>query len=379
VKSGILTADEAVRIALERHPGVQAAALKVRQASLMVPAGFNPEKTGIYYNYDQNNIAENGLPIKVWGLRQNFSFPTVYTSRTKLHRSFAGIEEARYQLVVRETEMNVRQKYDEVLVLARKVRLLREIDSLYQTTADRSGLKYRTGESNRLEKLMADSRQIRARQALEAAENNLSSAKEELFALLNTPEGFSLPSELPLQASLRQASPTPPPAAQLFDREDHSARAQLQLERNNLLPDIELEYFQGTNHNPGSKIYRGFTAGVALPLWFGEQKAKIRSALLNTELNQLNRKSWSLAYEARVAQLRRDLTLLETSLRQYQDKGRETASELRKTASLSLAHGEIDFYQYLMGIESATEMENDYLDRLLRHNQIVHELNNIIP
>jgi len=375
----VLTADEAVRFALEHHPGVQAAALKVRQASLMVPAGFNPEKTALFYNYDQNNIAENGLPIKVWGLRQNFSFPTVYTSRTKLLKTVTGVEEARYQLVVRETERNVRQKYDEVLILSRKVTLFREIDSLYQATATRSDLKFRAGESNHLEKLMADSRLIKAHQALTAAENDLSSAREEIFALMNTPGGFSFPGELPHMASTRESPSDLSPTEKLFDREDQMARAQLQLERNSLLPDFELEYFQGTNHAPGSDIYRGFTAGLTLPLWFGEQKAKIRSASLDTELNQLNRKNWTLAHETRVAQLRRNLTLLASSLSQYLAKGRETAYELRKAASLSLSHGEIDFFQYLMAIENASDLENDYLDKLLQHNQMVYDLNSLIP
>jgi cobalt-zinc-cadmium resistance protein CzcA len=390
----LLTSEEAVRIALNRHPAVKAAALKVRQTSLMIPAGFNPDKTAVFYNYDQNNIAENGLPIKVWGLRQNFSFPTVYTSRTNLYKSLAGVEEARYQLVIRETEMKVRQKYDEVLILARKVSLLTEIDSLYQATADRSELKYRAGESNRLEKLMADSRQIRARQTLATTQNNLATAREELFALLDSPGTFDLPAVQPPPATPKNASSAPSsprspetapsrltvsPAEQLLDLEGQSARAMLQLEKNNLLPDIELEYFQGTNQSPGSEIYRGFTAGVTIPLWFGEHKAKIRSATLETELNQLNKTNWSLNHHTRVAQLRRDVALLESGLRQYLDKGRETATELRKTATLSLSQGEIDFYQYLMGLESASELENDYLDRLLRHNQMVYELNSILP
>ena len=226
---------------------------------------------------------------------------------------------------------------------------------------------------------MADSRLIKAHQALTAAENDLSSAREEIFALMNTPGGFSFPGELPHMASPRESPSDLSPTEKLFDREDQMARAQLQLERNSLLPDFELEYFQGTNHAPGSDIYRGFTAGLTLPLWFGEQKAKIRSASLDTELNQLNRKNWTLAHETRVAQLRRNLTLLASSLSQYLAKGRETAYELRKAASLSLSHGEIDFFQYLMAIENASDLENDYLDKLLQHNQMVYDLNSLIP
>ncbi len=363
-KGEMLTAEKAVQMALERHPEVQAATLRIRQAELMVPAGFNPEKTGFFYNYDENNIAENGLPIRVWGIRQNISFPTVYTSRIKLNKTAARVEKARYELIIRETEKNVRQKYDEVLILGRKVRLFTEIDSLYQITAGFSTLKYKVGESNLLEKLMAESRQQRASQ---------------LFGLLNIPPEGILPRELPPLAPLRDSPGGNSPGEQLFDFRDENAQASLQLEKNNLLPDIELEYFQGTNHAPGSEIYRGLTAGIAIPLWFGEQKAKIRSAAMDRELNQLSKKSWSLTQVARLAQLRRELTLLKIILQQYEEKGKQTSIELRKAAAMGLANGEVDFYQYLMGLESAAEMENDYLDRLLQHNKTVYEINIYVP
>ena len=106
----LLSREEAVKTALENNPAVRAAALRAQQASFLVPSGFNPEKPVVFYNYDQNNIAENGLPIKVWGISQNFRFPTAYTSQTKLNRLREKTELARSDLAVRELEKNVLQK-----------------------------------------------------------------------------------------------------------------------------------------------------------------------------------------------------------------------------------------------------------------------------
>jgi len=32
-----------------------------------------------------------------------------------------------------------------------------------------------------------------------------------------------------------------------------------------------------------------------------------------------------------------------------------------------------------MAIENASDLENDYLDKLLQHNQMVYDLNSLIP
>ncbi len=374
-----LSADEAVKIALENNSSLQAATLRSRQAAAMVPAGFNPDKTALFYNYDQNNIAENGLPIKVWGLRQNFRFPTVYASQVKLNRSYALLENTRLDLLLRETEKNVRQKYDEVLVVAYKISLLKNLDSLYTSAASHSSLRFSTGESSKLEKLMADSRQQQARQALAEAENNLRTVTGELLLLLNSHPNLTFPTGIPAPAGVSPSFPAGFPEQKLYDLAGESAQALLQLERNNLLPDIELEYFQGTNSAPGSEIYRGFTAGLALPLWFGEQKAKIRSAAVGQELIELEKKSRLLAAQTQRERLQQELKLLRSYLDQYKEKGENLVAELKKSATLSLRNGEIDFYQYIFTLESAVNMENSYLDKLVRYNQTVYELNYLNP
>ena len=375
----LLSADEAVKIALEKNPSVQAALLRSHQATLMVPTGFNPEKTGLFYNYDQNNIAENGLPIKVWGIRQNFRFPTVYASQIKLNRTTAELEKARLDLLLRETEMIVRQKYDEVIILKQKVSLLTTLDSLYSIATGHSSLMFAAGETSRLEKLMADSRQQQARLAITEARNNLQTATGELHILLNSAEEFSFPDEIPPVAVVNATTTGSFPEQKLVDLAGKSAEAMLQLERNNLLPDIELEYFQGTNNSPGSEIYRGFTAGVAIPLWFGEHKARIRSAGMERELTQLEKTSRLMVAQAQKERLLQELTLLAAYLDQYRENGRLMTEELKKAATLGLTNGDIDFYQYLFSMESAADLESSYLDRLLRYNQAVYEFNYLNP
>ena len=46
-----------------------------------------------------------------------------------------------------------------------------------------------------------------------------------------------------------------------------------------------------------------------------------------------------------------------------------------KTAEQSFKHGEIDFFQYIQSIETATEIQLTYLDNLNKYNQTVIAIN----
>ena len=63
-----VSAEQTVKMAIDNNTGLQAYAKRISQSEQLVGSAFNIDKTQVYYGYDQNNIAENGLPLKVFGL-----------------------------------------------------------------------------------------------------------------------------------------------------------------------------------------------------------------------------------------------------------------------------------------------------------------------
>ena len=51
------------------------------------------------------------------------------------------------------------------------------------------------------------------------------------------------------------------------------------------------------------------------------------------------------------------------------------SKEIIKTAEASYKHGEIDFFQYLQSIETAKEIELDYLENLNNYNKTIIAIN----
>ena len=53
------------------------------------------------------------------------------------------------------------------------------------------------------------------------------------------------------------------------------------------------------------------------------------------------------------------------------------STEILKTANGSFKNGEIDFYQYILSLENAYQVQLDYLENLNRYNQAVIKINYI--
>jgi cobalt-zinc-cadmium resistance protein CzcA len=55
--------------------------------------------------------------------------------------------------------------------------------------------------------------------------------------------------------------------------------------------------------------------------------------------------------------------------------GSRLAAEIYRTAQKSYQNGDIDFFQFILSLETATGIELNYLDNLAGYNRIVLELN----
>jgi len=63
------------------------------------------------------------------------------------------------------------------------------------------------------------------------------------------------------------------------------------------------------------------------------------------------------------------------SILYYNRTGKHLAAELIRSAQKSYASGEIDFFRFVQSIDSAVEIELNYLDNLYKYDEVVLEIN----
>jgi cobalt-zinc-cadmium resistance protein CzcA len=218
-----------------------------------------------------------------------------------------------------------------------------------------------------------EAKRQQSRQRLQEAHSKLDAAQAGFKTLLGSDSAFTVSPTLTVLTTVGRGIEASPYVDWLRRREDLD-EASLSLERRKLLPDFTFNYFLGTNFQANAKYYHGFEAGVALPLFFGAQQAKIKAsklALASTqqlsayEVDQLKTKQQELVNARQ---------LYKERMVYFNDKGRQLHDELLRTATLSLQAGDIDVQHFTLSLETALQLKLDYLANVLDYTHATLEL-----
>ena len=143
---------ECIATAREHNIGMQVADLQVQRARRMEGSYFEIERTELSLSQDPTS---GGSPDNALTLSQRFDFPTVYGSRRKMLKAETEVEASRRRLTESELTRDVSSAYSTLLYWQHIEALLCQNDSVltaFVTTAD---VRFRNGETNRLELMNA--------------------------------------------------------------------------------------------------------------------------------------------------------------------------------------------------------------------------------
>jgi cobalt-zinc-cadmium resistance protein CzcA len=150
---------------------------------------------------------------------------------------------------------------------------------------------------------------------------------------------------------------------------------QISLSRNQLLPDLQVEYFQGNNALAPTDIYQGFQAGISIPLWFGAQSAQIRSQKIALQKIAAQNENLMIEMRSERAQLFKEIYKWKMGIDHYENEGKDISANIIKHAEIAYQKGEINFIEYSLLLENAQEIKTSYLDNLMAYNLSVLKLN----
>jgi len=385
-----LSADDAVSLALKNNLKVQSQQSNVESSQRLKRSVFELPKTNLNVQYGQYNSINQDLGFSI---SQNIPFPTNYTSKSKLYK--AQLEGAKFQqqASVNETKAQVLMLFYQLQFLQQNKKQLQTLDSSYSDFVKAASLRYKTGESNLLEKTTAETKQGQVRLLLQNNESQLVSTYSSLRALLNTPEDFivSEASAEPLVfSSMGDTSAiSNNPALKYMYQQAVIAEKNKKLETAQVLPDFSIGYFNqsltGVQTINGQDIYfdrsqrfTGFNAGIAIPLSVFSNTAKIKS---------IKYQQVSLKKEADNQKLMM-LSQLESAIQQYKQSvlqydfykstALSNANTILNTAQMTFNSGAIGYIEYLQALQTYTEIRLGYLSATNQVNQSVITLNYLI-
>ena len=369
-----LNLDTLIPLAIQNNAGLNANRLKLEQSNVLINSAFNFDKTEVYYNFDENNLATNDVPLKIFGVQQDFRFPTVYFSEKKLNKANANVMASSYGIQVKAIERQVTSAYYNYQIASEKQRVLKTLDSLYQNFSNIATRRFELGETTYLEKITAASKQKQIHLKYLEAKQHSNITYSDLAKVVQSKDTLVIAKSSVLKLPLEVLEVNKSVELSYYQNKVSLSQAQRNFEKQQLLPDISLNYFQGSNSGLNTNLY-GYQLGLKIPLLFGGQTSRIKAARFAEQIANQESNEYKTQLHAKFNALHLQFIQLNKALTYYEEEGDTLSTEILKTADGSFRNGEIDFYQYIQSLESAYEVKLEYLDKLNAYNTVVININ----
>ncbi len=381
------TLNEWISKGLQNNSSVLAADAEIRSSEYLKKASSEISKTNVSITYGQyNSFAKNDNNLSI---SQSIPFPTTFAAKAKLAGSVIESNELKKGLTEAEVVYKIKQIYYEWLFLNQSKALLQTRDSIYKALAKASALRYKTGESNLLEQSLAEARSKEIENVLMQINNDKSILSARLKAIISGSVGAFDNTELK-EANLTFQVDSTLSAKNSFvvymKQQIEIAENQKRVDKNGMLPDITLGYFNQTLYGVpygndataplatyGNR-FQGFSAGISIPLWFAPQSAKIKAVEFSKQNAELLYKQAESDIMTEIETAYSEYLKTQKSLQYYKSTGLPNAELITKQSSLAFQAGEISYSQHVVNLQQADEIKQNYLQTLLDYNKSISAL-----
>ncbi|MBL7841911.1 MAG: TolC family protein [Cyclobacteriaceae bacterium] len=372
--------NEAVQTALKNNLSVKAAGQEVQSQQSLKGTAFDLPKTNVSLMYGQYNSYDKDNNVTV---TQTIPF-TALGSQGRLNR--ANIAQSELQKAVTENDLvyQVKQTYLELNYAKARQKLLLRQDSIYAGFAKSSDLRFKTGESNLLEKATAESQLNEVRIQIRKNESTIKILRTQLRTLLNSDNLPDVGDELAAfdGTALDTLVPAANPTLRLMNQQIEVALSQKKLEAARFAPDILVGFFTQTligipNTETGSGVsasgdrFTGFQVGLSLPLWFGPYRSRVRAAEYNKQVAQTRYAYYEKTLQNEQVQAVQQYSVARSNLEYYRTSALPNAELILKQADASFRSGEINYAENLIALRSALSIQENYLTTLRDFNQSI--------
>lgn len=375
-----LTLDSAISKAIKNNLQVRSANLSVEQARALQKSGTDIPKTELMVTQDPTS---GGNMDNAIGITQNIAWPGLYKNQRKLFHQQTILAERSGHLTRAEITRQVRSAWYAYLLNQETLRILNYQDSIYKGFVKKAEIRFKTGETSNLELISARNKSQEIISLKIGALADLRSNELSLQQLLNTSEPIIVAESnlLPILVlpsdSINMANN---PQANVDLQNIEVANARIAVEKSKGLPDLILGYNQqlvisGFNpaninraYSPGTRI-AGIQAGLALPLFNGANRARVKSERLSAQIAQTRYQQTQSQIRMQYDQEFQRYQKFRQTVDYYITSGLKQADEQLRIAQVSFNLGEIGYMEYIQNISAAVQIKLTYVEAVSQLNQ----------
>jgi len=268
----------------------------------------------------------------------------------------------------------VKKSFQTLVYFQQRNRHLISLDSLYQKLEKGAALRFKTGETNLLEKAVAESQrqgiqsQIIQNQAdvriTTMSLQALMQSKDSLIADEKSMDGFELADGISTDMIAQN------PAVKLARKDIEISQQHVMVEKAKLLPDFMIGYFNqslrgiplenGTVASGGNR-FQGINAGLQFPLWSRPQMARIKFAERGTKASEAELKTVEIQLSNQLKMALEEHKKLKNQLVFQETVAKPTSNLIRTQAIKSFETGSSSLLEVATALKSVFTTEEQLL------------------
>ena len=383
-----------IETTLKNNPNIKMSKLQTEQERALKGASWDIPKTEFGLEYGQtNSIADNDTRFSV---SQTFAFPTLYSNQNKLAKAKIEASERNQEVIKNELIAQVKSTYYELWYLKSKQNVLQQQDSIYARFQYAANLRFKTGESNALEQATANAELADIQIALKDNASIIKAYQLQLQNLINSDSlvdinvgRLEVKSSMFSEVSVDTSVVSKNPLVSFYKSRVEVADKERSVESAKMLPDITLGYFNQSFIGNGETAsgtptvfdsgdrFTGVQLGLNIPIFFNSHSAKIKAAKIHKMENESQLEAVTNYTQTQLQTALASLKKDQQNLEFYSLNALPQAELLLKNSQRGFQEGEIEYVEYIQGLNRALNIQTKYLAFVNQFNQTLIKIEQV--
>ena len=381
-------AEQCVQEAIKNNATVKSGMYEINLQNQLKKTSTDIGKTNVMVMYGQyNSFAKNDNNISI---TQSIPFPTAFASNANYYKAQVKGSELKLSVTKNELAFKVKNTYQQLQYLYAYDKLLQQQDSIFSEFVRASSLRYKGGDGTLLEKATAESRLQEVRNLALQNKSNIEINLTQLQTLMNSNKPVSVLvndfSKLEMTLNVNDSSASSNnPLVSYFKQQIDIAEKLTKADRNKILPDITVGYFNQTLIGnvlsdasaplaTSANRFQGVQFGLSIPLWFVPNAAKINADKVNQQIAESNFNAEQKIIQGQYKQIIQEYLKLKNTLDYFTTTQLPQSKLIAEQSQKAFKAGDIGYYEHSQNLVQSLQIQSNYLVTLNQYNQAVYQV-----
>ncbi len=362
--------EEALRLAKENYPAIRAAQLKIQKYDQLKSTAFDLGTTSIATGKEDIKNNRAGAVVNIGVTQSDIDLLGIFAKR-KYQKSQSKVAQVEYQLTSKNLDLLVRKAFDFFLQKKEMLEVYKQIDTVYANFLNSAELRYKTQETSKLALLTAKAKYSDLKLQIQLLQGEQEAAMTNLNQYLGLKEAFTVYEAYENAFDLAAISLENNSDLALQKAQIQQAEREWKMQKSSLLPKFSLAY---TNKKiEGISGYHSYEVGLSIPLLSGTT-AQNKAFKTQWKIEQEQLKTKQIELESVYLQKKIQIENLKDRLSYYQEHLLPLSNEQINAFRLAYKLGEIDYLEFIQGIENSLKTKIDYINTHWQYRMAVAEI-----